>query len=116
MKETVVGFMALLIAALLPASAGAWSHAGRYGGSASGGGGSYNAHNAYGTTAYGGTSTYTASNHYATTTYNNSGTYYGGSYSTYHPPTTVNYYGSSCSNCGGWSTAGAAAAGVAVGA
>jgi len=27
----------------------------------------------------------------------------------------VNYYGSSCSNCGGWSTAGAAAAGVAVG-
>jgi len=28
----------------------------------------------------------------------------------------VNYYGSSCSNCGGWSTAGAAAAGVAVGA
>jgi hypothetical protein len=28
----------------------------------------------------------------------------------------VNYYGSSCSNCGGWSTAGAAAAGLAVGA
>jgi hypothetical protein len=27
----------------------------------------------------------------------------------------VNYYGSSCSNCGGWQTAGAAAAGVAVG-
>jgi hypothetical protein len=27
----------------------------------------------------------------------------------------VNYYGSGCSNCGGWSTAGAAAAGAAVG-
>jgi len=27
----------------------------------------------------------------------------------------VNYYGSSCGNCGGWSTAGAAAAGAAVG-
>jgi hypothetical protein len=27
----------------------------------------------------------------------------------------VNYYGSSCYNCGGWSTAGAAAAGAAVG-
>ena len=39
------------------------------------------------------------------------GTYYGG----YHPPTTVNYYGSGCCNCGGWSTAGAAAAGAAVG-
>jgi len=33
----------------------------------------------------------------------------------YHPPTTVNYYGSGCYNCGGWSTAGAAAAGAAVG-
>jgi len=27
-------------------------------------------------------------------------------YAAYHPPTTVNYYGSSCGNCGGWSTAG----------
>ena len=67
-----------------------------------------------GTSTYG--NTYHASNNYATTTYSSSGTYYGGSYSTYHPPTTVNYYGSSCYNCGGWSTAGAAAAGVAVGA
>jgi len=51
---------------------------------------------------------------YGTTT---SGTtpYYGGTYATYHPPTTVNYYGSGCYNCGGWSTAGAAAAGAAVG-
>jgi hypothetical protein len=43
-------------------------------------------------------------------------TYYGTTaYPAYHPPTTVNYYGSSCYNCGGWSAAGAAAAGLAVG-
>jgi hypothetical protein len=36
-------------------------------------------------------------------------------YPAYHPPTTVNVYGSGCYNCGGWSTAGAAAAGAAVG-
>ena len=41
--------------------------------------------------------------------------YYGAAYSTYHPPTTVNYYGSSCPNCGGWNTAGAVAAGAVVG-
>jgi len=34
----------------------------------------------------------------------------------YHPPTTVNYYGAGCYNCGGYSTAGAVAAGVVVGA
>ena len=36
-------------------------------------------------------------------------------YPGYHPPITVNYYGSGCYNCGGWSTGGAAAAGAAVG-
>jgi len=41
--------------------------------------------------------------------------YYGGYYPAYHPPTTVNYYGSGCYDCGGWSTAGAAAAGAMVG-
>jgi hypothetical protein len=41
--------------------------------------------------------------------------YYGAAYPAYHPPTTVNYYGSSCGNCGGWSTAGAVAAGAVVG-
>ncbi len=44
------------------------------------------------------------------------GAYYGGTYPAYHPPATVNYYGAGCANCGGWSTAGAAAAGAAVGA
>ena len=32
--------------------------------------------------------------------------YYGAAYPAYHPPTTVNVYGSSCYNCGGWNTAG----------
>src|SRR5574341_460721 len=41
--------------------------------------------------------------------------YYGAAYPAYHPPTTVNVYGSGCYNCGGWYTAGAAAAGAAVG-
>jgi hypothetical protein len=67
---------------------------------------------ANGTTAY-------HSSAYSTTAYHTSTTgttaYYGGTYAAYHPPTTVHYYGSSCSNCGGWSTAGAAAAGAAVG-
>ena len=65
-----------------------------------------------GTTAY-------HSSAYSTTAYHTSTTgttaYYGGTYAAYHPPTTVNYYGSWCYNCGGWSTAGAAAAGAAVG-
>jgi hypothetical protein len=42
--------------------------------------------------------------------------YYGSAAYVYHPPTTVNYYSSGCYNCGGWSTAGAAAAGLVVGA
>jgi len=74
------------------------------------------------TSAYGGSAYHAEGSGY--TTYNTSSgttayhsTYYGGAYAypAYHPPTTVNYYGSSCYNCGGWSTAGAAAAGVAVG-
>jgi hypothetical protein len=58
-------------------------------------------HTTYGTTN--GTTAY-HSNYYGTAVY-----------PSYHPPTTVNYYGSSCYNCGGWSAAGAAAAGLAVG-
>jgi len=60
---------------------------------------------AYGTVAYGGSAYYPPGQHPP---------YYGGSYPAYHPPTTVNVYGSSCGNCGGWSAAGAAAAGAAV--
>ncbi len=57
--------------------------------------------------------TYTTA--HGTTAYHS--TYSGAAvYPGYHPPTTVNYYGSSCYNCGGWSSAGAAAAGVALGA
>ena len=49
---------------------------------------------AYGTTAVYGTAAYHPP-------------YYGAAvYPAYHPPTTVNYYGSGCYDCGGWSTAG----------
>ena len=76
------------------------------------------------TNPYGGTATHyagygtTATTSYGTTAYHASGAYYpppAHAYYPYHPPTTVNYYGSSCGNCGGWSTAGAAAAGAMVG-
>ena len=68
---------------------------------------------------YGGSATHTygegteATNRYGESAYHpeGSGAYYGG----YHPPTTVNYYGAGCGYCGGWNTAGAAAAGAAVG-
>jgi len=169
MKRTVIGLMGLLIAALAPGPAGAFSHSGSWGGSTSHSRGSTSHSNAYGgssshsygegsshTNAYGGSSSHsygggsshtnayggstsgtygqgathtnvyggTTSGAYGqgathTNTYGGtttvSGAYYGGSYPAYHPPTTVNYYGSGCSNCGGWSTAGAAAAGAAVG-
>jgi hypothetical protein len=172
MKHTVLRTLALIIPALAAAPAGAWSHADRYGGSASHAegsnsttrtdawGGSETHTYGQGTTAtgrYGDTATHaqgsgqtTATNHYggsathtygqgtsATNAYGGSAyhatgsgystytsasgatayhtAYYGAAYPAYHPPVTVNTYGSSCYNCGGWSTAGAAAAGVAVG-
>ena len=74
------------VAALHTPTAGGWSKTGAYGG-----------------TAYGDA-------HYGGAYYHPPAAYY-----PYHPPTTVNYYGSGCYNCGGWSTAGAAAAGAAVG-
>ncbi len=61
--------------------------------------------------SYGATATHSA--YYGTTAYH--APYYGATYPAYHPPTTVNYSGSSCSGCGGWNTAGAVAAGAAVG-
>jgi hypothetical protein len=128
MNTIIMGFTGLLITALACGPVGAWSHSGAYG-SASGGGGSWSASGASGGSASGGGGSWTASSPtgttayhsstYSTTAYHTSTTgttaYYGGTYAAYHPPTTVNYYGSSCSNCGGWSTAGAAAAGAAVG-
>jgi hypothetical protein len=94
-------------------SGGSWSGTGYRGGTASGSGGSWSA-----TGAYGDTAAHTAGSGSTTWTnpYGGSAThYYGAYYPAYHPPTTVNYYGSGCYNCGGWSTAGAAAAGAAVG-
>ncbi len=102
---------------------GSWHAAGAYGGTASGGEGSWHANGAYGGTASGGGGYWHATNSYGTTAYGGYNRYYGGydhyyggTYSTYHPPTVVNsYYGAGCFSCGGWSTAGAAAAGAAVG-
>jgi hypothetical protein len=73
------------------------------------------AQNAYGGSAYhatgSGYTSYTSAS--GTTAYHSP--YYGARYPAYHPPTTVNAYGAGCYNCGGWSTAGAAAAGAVVG-
>jgi len=89
-------------------SAGSWSGTGYRGGTASGGGGSWSAHGANGGSAYGSDGYWHGTGAYG-------GSYYGG----YHPPTTVNYYGSGCYNCGGWGGGAAATsllAGAALGA
>jgi len=140
MKRIVTGFVGLLITTLSCGPASAWSHAsgghgswsasnsrggsasggggswsaeGGHGGSASGGGGSWSAEGGHGGSASGGGGSWSASSSSGGTAYHSA--YYGAHYSTYHPPTTVNYYGSSCGSCGGWHTAGAAAAGAAIG-
>jgi hypothetical protein len=185
MNKNFAGFVILLIAVPLSGPAAAWSHANRWGGSAShsygsgsttrttGWGGSETHTYGEGTTAsgryggsatheqgsgstsfdnaYGGSATHTygegttATNRYGDTATHKEGTDYttatnpyGGSathtygegttattsygatvyhapYPAYHPPATVNYYGTDCHNCGGWSTGGAAAAGAVVG-
>jgi hypothetical protein len=95
---------------------GSWSGTGFRGSTASGGGGSWHATGAAGGTASGGGGDWHATGPYGTTAYGGAH-YYGGTYSTYHPPTVVNsYYGSGCYNCGGWSSAGAAAVGGFLGA
>jgi hypothetical protein len=118
MKMIVVSLVSLLIMALTCGPAAAWSHAGRWG-TESGGGGSWSASGYRGGSAthYYGEGT-TVSSASGTTAYAYHLPYYGATYPAYHPPTTVNYYGSGCYNCGGWSTAGAAvgmAAGMAAG-
>ena len=81
------------------------THTNVYGGSASHAtGGGWSKTGAYGGTAYGDAHTGSAYYHPA-----------GAVYPAYHPPTAVNVYGSGCYNCGGWSTAAAAATGAAVG-
>src|ERR1700676_1096792 len=54
MNKIIIGLVSLSIAALMPGIAGAWSHAGAYGGHESGGGGSWNASGARGASASGG--------------------------------------------------------------
>jgi hypothetical protein len=171
-KQAVIRLAGLIIPVLVAGPAGAWSHADRYGGTAShtagsqsltrtdasGGsltqtvGGSASATSRYGgtashqagsnqttynnkygasathtygqgttaTNAYGGTASHATGSGYSTYTSASGATaygsaYHGAAYPAYHPPVTVNNYGSGCYNCGGWSTAGAAATGVAVG-
>ena len=94
---------------------GSWHARGAWGGSASGGDGSWSGHGADGGYASGGDGSWHATGANGGTAYGGYDHYYGGSYTAYHPPTTVNYYGSGCYDCGGWNTAGAAAAGAAVG-
>ena len=89
---------------------------GAYGGSAT----HYAGQGTTATGAYGGSAYHAEGSGYTTYTGANGATayhspYYGAAYPAYHPPTTVNYYGSGCYNCGGWNTAGAAAAGAVVG-
>src|SRR5271157_3524517 len=148
MRTMVIGLAVVVVMVLSCSPAGAWSHAGAYGGSTSHSYGSTSHTNAYGgsathtagqgttaTNRYGDTATHQEGSGSTTMTnpYGGSATHYAGAgttattaygatayhppapYYPYHPPTTVAVYGSSCSNCGGWSTAGAAAAGAAVG-
>ena len=98
-------------------SAHAWGggseHTNMYGGHTEGEAGYGASHtNVYGdtTTAKYGEGAYHATPYYGTAYYPHD-YYYG-----YHPPTTVNYYGTGCYNCGGWDEAGAAVAGAVVGA
>jgi len=105
---------------------GSWAAHGYQGGTASGSGGSWNAHSAYGGTASGGDGSWKAQGaygdtasggvHQPTTVYGGTEHYGGSYYGAYHPPATVNYYGSSCGNCGGWNTGAAAATGFIAGA
>ena len=95
---------------------GSWSGTGYRGGTASGGDGSWSGTGYRGGTASGGGGSWSGTSAYGTSVYGDHGAYYGGTYSTYHPPTVVNSYSSGCYNCGGWAAAGAVATGAAIGA
>jgi len=126
-RPLVVALAGLAMGTLSITPAFAWMHTGRYGtasggdgswsahgwrgGSASGGGGSWSGTGWRGGTASGGGGVWHATGANGGSAWGYHGSYYGG----YHPPTTVNYYGSNCYNCGGWN-AGAAAGTLAAGA
>jgi hypothetical protein len=134
MTKIVLSLAVLLVIMVLSVrQAGAWSATGRYGGHASGGGGSWSATTAAGGHASGGGGSWSATGAYGGHasggggSWSATGAYGGHAYGSagygavvyphygYHPPTTVNYYGHGCYNCGGWPVAGAVAAGAAVG-
>ncbi len=140
MKKHSIGFLSLAMVTLCSGPAWSWGHANSFGGSTSHSYGSTSHDSAWGgstshaygegtshTNVYGGSATHyegggwSKTGAYGGTAYGDA--HYGGAYHPptvavypgYHPPVTVNNYGSGCYNCGGWSTAGAAAAGAAVG-
>ena len=129
MRPVVLSLVGAAALTLSPMSAHAWMHAGAYGtasggdgswsahtyagGSASGGDGSWQAHSAYGGSASGNDGEWHATSADGNTAYGYGAPHYGGTYyAGYHPPTTVDYYGNSCNNCGGWSGGAVAAAGA----
>jgi hypothetical protein len=141
LKWIVASFLPLPILLLFPGSASAWFHGNRWGGSTSHTYGSTTHDSAWGTSTshtygegtshtniYGGSATHyygggwSKTGAYGGTAYGDArygGAYYHPAYATYpgyHPPATVNYYGSGCYNCGGWGTAAAAATGAVLGA
>jgi hypothetical protein len=92
---------------------GSWHAQGAAGGTASGGEGEWHGTTAYGTQASGGYDRPTQVNGENGSYVAYPSHYYGGAYyGTYHPPATVDYYGNSCGNCGGWSGGAVAAAGA----
>jgi hypothetical protein len=112
MNRAVLGLLAFAAVGMSAGGANAWFHAGSRG-VVHGGDGSWSAHGWRGGSASGGGGSWsgtgwrggTASGYHYGGAYHYNGSYYG----TYHPPTTVNYYGSNCYGCGGWNTGGAAA-------
>lgn len=140
MKKSLIGLLSLSMVTLGSALAWGWGHANRFGGGTAGGFGDVAHENRWGgstahvagegtehTNAYGGSASHyegggwSKTGAYGGTAYGDAhygGAYYhppAAAYPAYHPPTTVNYYGAGCYNCGGWAAAGAAAAGAAVG-
>jgi hypothetical protein len=140
MKKILAGFLSLSIVVLFSMLAWGWGHGNRFGGSTEHSFGSTSHQNAWGgstshaygegashTNMYGGSATHyegggwSKTGAYGGTAYGDAhygGAYYhpsAAAYAGYHPPVVVNSYGAGCYNCGGWATAGAAAAGAAVG-
>ena len=114
MKQIIVGVTTLLFTICITTSVSAYAHANQWGGSTSHSFGDTSHTSAFGTSTshafgvgtahtnvYGGTTAHgydggtVHTTPYGPTAYRPPGSYYG-----YRPPTTVNYYGAHCYNCG----------------